>query len=411
MGSIHRVLSETYTLLKSLPRSKGAIFWIILFPIFFYGLEISIWGTPNPPTVSVGVYVADDPTACNAPVNMSRSLVEALKGSGLFRIQYAPSPSVLEDRVRHGRLDAGLIVPENYTCSMLTGVPATLTVLGVRSTWANYSVSVLEAFLSNYNDMVRREVVENATRYVENTGNTTMARLAARWLRFIASPVRVETNMSVPPLLATSGGIKAFYAIGMIGVESLFIGLSVGVSRIVERREDGSLRLVLSSPITSTELLVADTLSGLTAFAISALAVALTSIAVGARYNASPEALAVTALLLALGAIFMIGLGLLLAPLARSSDSVTVIVNSIAFPAMFLGGIIIPADVLPSWASRFAMVFPQSRLTDAVRRLLLYGYAPREALSYALPAIAATVVVYAVGAVVVVRLLERSMEQ
>ncbi len=297
MGSIYRVLSETYTLLKSLPRSKGAIFWIILFPIFFYGLEISIWGAPSPPTVSVGVYVADDPAACNAPVNMSRSLIEALKGSGLFKVYYTSSPSVLEDRVKHGRLDSGLIVPENYTCSILTGVPPTLTIIGVKSTWANYSVSVLEAFMSNYNDMVRWEAVENATRYIENMGNTTTAELAARWLRFIASPVRVKTNMSVPPLLATSGGIRAFYAIGMIGVESLFIGLSVGVSRIVERREDGSLRLLLSSPITSTELLVADTLSGLTAFAISALAVALTSVAVGAQYNAGPETLAITALL------------------------------------------------------------------------------------------------------------------
>lgn len=410
MGRLSRILSESYVLVKMFPRSKSLLFWIIGFPLIFYGLTVAIWGSPTPPTINVGVYSADNPAACNATVNMTKVLVDAMKESGLFKVHMYKSEGEVTGRVKHARLDAGLIVPENFTCAMLKGSAPEIVVVAVRSSWANYSATVLESFVSSFGDNVRRMIVENSTKYIMNYTNKTIAQQAVRWLRFIAEPVRVKANVTVPPLLATAGGVRAFYALGMIGVEALFIGLSVGVSSIVERKSEGSLRMILASPMSGADLLAADTLSALLGFGISGVTIFLVSLAMGARYDLSPGILAVTVALLLLGALSMIGLGLLLAPLARSSEAVTVIVNSIAFPAMFIGGIMIPKDFLPGWAASFAEVFPHSRLLEASRLVLIYGYTPAQAIRYAVPAIIATIVIYVVGALVVMRLLEKSQE-
>ncbi|MCE4628355.1 MAG: ABC transporter permease, partial [Desulfurococcales archaeon] len=232
-----------------------------------------------------------------------------------------------------------------------------------------------------------------------------------RFFAFIEEPVRVEEIRMSPPLLGTVGGVRAYYAISMIGVEILFIGLSMGVFAIIDRKRDRTLSVILSSPIRSWELFLADTLTALAAIGISSLAILLFSLLLGAEYHITPTTAAAVAGLLALSAVFTIGLGLLLAVAARSQESAMVIVNGVAFPVMFIGGIIIPPFVLPESLQRFASAYPLSRLVEAVRQLLVYEKTPGWALSYSLPAVAATIVVYALGFKIYNYLLAKTVEE
>ncbi len=157
----------------------------------------------------------------------------------------------------------------------------------------------------------------------------------------------------------------------MVGVEALFIGFFSGAMVINERKRTGTLQVILSSPMRDWDLLASDTLAALAMVGLSAAAVVSVSLATGAKYTVDASSIAVSALILVAGTLFTIGLGLLIAPLAKTPEGASALVNTIAFSVMFAGGIAIPVFILPESLQVFAEYWPLCRAVVSVRRLLL----------------------------------------
>jgi len=269
----------------------------------------------------------------------------------------------------------------------------------------------VEWFLKGFGDRIREEAVNISIQYIEESGSSgPWKAYAVRWLKFIAEPIKVNRTELAPPLLSSSGGLKAYYALSMIGVEALFVGLFTGALAINERKRSGVLTVILSSPMKDWELLVADTISAIALVGASAATVVAVSLITGAKYMVSPEIVLLAVILYLIGALFAIGLGLLIAPLAKTPEGASALVNAIAFPAMFIGGIAIPTFILPKYLRAFAENWPLGRSIGAARHLLLQLMSPLEAFEYALPAIISTLAIYLIGALVYRRLLWRSLE-
>ena len=413
MGSGSKILSETYVAVKGLLRYKGALFWAIVFPILFYTLMIAIWGGSGIQLARLGVVDYDSPVALpnGTRLSLGEELVKALNDSGLFKVTVVSNVSSLENEIRYGRLDVGLVIPSNFTRRILEATPASVEIVSFNTSDGRLHASILEGFLNGFSNSIRDRSVRMALSYALMYVPENQSSLIVRWFNFIEEPLKVETYSMTPPLLATSGGVKAFYALGMIGVEILFIGLSTGVTSIIDMKREGTLKIILSSPMSPWELLASFTLAGLTVVSVSAAAILVYSLATGARYALNVTTALATTLMLLVAALFTLGFGLLLAPLARSQEAAMALVNIIAFPVMFAGGIIVPSFILPPILKKFASIYPLSRLLEAVRSLLLYGISVKEAIIMALPAIIATVIVYGVGLAVFVRLLERAIEE
>jgi len=179
---------------------------------------------------------------------------------------------------------------------------------------------------------------------------------------------------------------------------------------LIEAKRSGLLRVVLSSPARPWELLASLTLSSLAAVAASAAVVAAVSLAAGAEYRIGRVELLAVAGMYVLASLAAIGLGLLLSALARSPEAATVLVNAVAFPVMFLGGLVVPLENLPGWARLLARAYPLTALVDASRRLALGQATLGEAARVAGAAAAATALLYLLGGLVFHRLLARAAE-
>jgi len=83
-SSFWKIMSEVYVSVKGLIRYKETLFWVILFPVLWYGLMIAVWGNPSPPTVKVGVYNAD---AMDGNGVIGEALVKALNSTGYFKVK------------------------------------------------------------------------------------------------------------------------------------------------------------------------------------------------------------------------------------------------------------------------------------------------------------------------------------
>lgn len=413
MGSLSRILAEAYVSVKGIFRYKGALFWIVVFPLLFYGLMVGIWGNPSVNPVKLGVYNADEAVVLDngTSVSMGDILLKSMNESKLFKITLYSDMDSLTEAVKNGTVDVGLIIPANFTQTIFSMETPTLTIAALKTNWVEYNVQVTSGFISAFGDQLRQRFVEQAKIYSlpHMPGNIT--NIVVRWFDFIEKPLNVETETITPPLLATKEGLRAYYAIGIIGIETLFIGLSVGATSIIDMRREGTLKVILASPMRRWELLASFTLSTLVAVGISSIAIFLFSKVLGADYNISLTAGLTTVLLLVVGALFTIGLGLLLAPLAKSQEAAMAIVNMIAFPVMFLGGFTIPKFVLPASIRAFADIYPLSIAIEAIRDMLTYGKPPTTAITAAVPAIIATIIIYAVGLIVFNKLVARAAEE
>jgi len=409
VSSAWRMLSEVYVFLRGLLRYRATLFWVIIFPVIFYGIMAGIWGSPNPPTIRGGV-VNDDEAV--GSFNMSKVLLSVMNKSGLFKVRVIENTSTIRHLMIHGKIDAGLYIPGNFTESIMHGSPALVKVEYIETRWGSFAGSVLTSFLNRFSGDLRLRLVNTSIKYIQDNPDMpdSIKREAVHWLLFIASPLKVNVSAEKPPLIATRQGLRAYYALSMIGIEALFIGLFSGTETINERKRTGTLRVLLSAPIKSWELLAADTLSALTGILLSAVAVIGFSLATGARYSAPPSKLAIAILMLITGTLSMIGLGLLLAPLARTPEEASVIVNALAFPLMFIGGIAIPPFILPKYLRVFAQNWPLGRAVEAMRASLLFEISTSEALRMGLWSIAASAILYLVGVLVYRRMLNKTIE-
>ena len=408
MGSGWRVLSQAYVAVKGLFRNKGAVFWVIIFPILFYGLMVAIWGSPSYQPVKTGI-VNLDPQQGDSGI--SASLIAAMNKSKLFKIKVYNNTTLMLQDLRHGKISAGLLIPANFSDNLESMRTAVVTVYYTKSPWSTYDKGVVQGFLSSFADNYRKEVLSVSMKYVPQYVPSNVTGFIEDWYKFIGTPISMKAIGYSPEMLATKQGLRAFYAIGMIGVEILFIGLSTGVASIIEMKKNGTLSLLLSSPMRAWEIFTSLTLEVLYAVGISAIAIWLTSILLGAQYHLSTgEALAIITLLL-IGTIFTIGLGLLLAPLARSQEAAMAIVNGLAFPIMFIGGLVIPDFVLPPYLQGFAKYYPLSMTIKGIRDMTIYNATILGALRETTPAIIATIIVYLTGFIVFNKLLARAVEE
>jgi len=411
VGTGNRVLSQVYVSVKHLFRNKGTFFWVIVFPVLFYWLMASIFTSSHGFSVKVGIYNSDvGGKLGNNTINLGKVLLSQLNSSKVFKVVIYNDKESLIRAVKRGNVNVGMIIPSNFTESVLSMSSPTVSVLTVKTEWSNYTVQALFGFLKSFSGHLKERFVQKVKIYMESLPSEE-SNIIIKWLEFIKSPIKFEVNAITPPLLATPGGLRAFFAIGIIGIETLFIGLSVGVSSIIDMKRDGTLRVLLASPMRRWEVLLSFTLAALIYVGISASTIFLFSEATGATYNMSLSDALITAFLLFVGALSSIALGLLLAPLARSNEAAMAIVNGVAFPVMFLGGFFIPRSSIPEYLRFFADYYPLSTIIESIRRMLIYDVPLSEVLQRAMPAIVTTVALYAIGVVVFNKLISRAVEE
>lgn len=413
MGTLSRIMSEPYHTLKSVFRYKGVLFWAVVFPLLLYGIMVAVFGNPGYTTLTAGVIVEDKGVDLGngTTLNLGGILVKAMNESGLFKVKIYNDTSTLSDAVRYGKVDVGLVVPDGFSSNITMMQPAQVRVVVLETQWGDYYESVTEGFLKGFGDSIRDRAIDMGLNYSLQFIPENYTSQVVAFYTFLKKPLEIQIDKHTPPLLATTGGIRAYYALGVIGIEILFIGLSFGVNSIIEMKRDGTLRVLLASPMKNWEIVATLTLSALLAVAISSLSIYLFSLPLGAEYTMNSSTALTTIFLLLVGTLFTIGLGLLLAPLARSPEAAMAIVNSIAFPIMFIGGLTVPTFVLPDVFKKFAEIYPLSLTIEAIRGMTTYSRTPIWAIEKSMPAIIATILVYIIGTLVMTRLLAKAAEE
>jgi ABC-2 type transport system permease protein len=160
-----------------------------------------------------------------------------------------------------------------------------------------------------------------------------------------------------------------FFVPGIIAMAIMTSCLTGALNMNAELRQKGILRKLATTPITPPDWLLSNILYQLVLAVISTTAILLVS------YFVFDVRLAINGWLSAyivLATFAFVGIGMMLTPIAKESESATAIGNAILFPMMFLSGTFFPVEMMPKFLQSFAQVLPLYYINEGLRASMIF---------------------------------------
>jgi ABC-2 type transport system permease protein len=214
------------------------------------------------------------------------------------------------------------------------------------------------------------------------------AEFGAAWRSFLRRRTAVFFTFFFPVIIVlifgvlvqtqpTGGGLFAeppgYYVPGYLAVVVLFTPLSRVGSTVARHREGNRFEKLSTTPLTSTEWLLAHTLVNVVVIGLAALTLlVLVVVVTGASVPIRPATLALVPFV-ALGVALFCGLGALIGRLAGSQDGVIAASNAIALPLLFLSETFVTPALLPAWFQPVTALSPLTYFARGVRALTFSG--------------------------------------
>jgi ABC-2 type transport system permease protein len=321
--------------LKEFSRNRFAMFWTIAFPVFFMLLFGVIFSGGGDSSYRIGVAVED-------PGRIGSALVQAFQNVDILEVTEG-SPDDLLAKLKHGDLNAVVVVPDGVSAAVMSGKTADIEV--------DYDPS------NQVTSQILLTVVEKVLGGVEQGLAGRTALLA----------VQTET------ITATSLRTIDFLVPGILAMAIMQLGLFATAPPLVQMREQQVLRRLGATPLSRTMLLAAQVALRITIGLVqTALIILVGALVFQVQIVGN---LLFLAGFVVLGALSFVCLGYFISTWGKTQEGVNGASQFINFPMMFLSGLFFPVDSMPHWIRPVVDAMPLTYLADAFRQIMV-GAAP-----------------------------------
>jgi len=156
-----------------------------------------------------------------------------------------------------------------------------------------------------------------------------------------------------------------FVVPGLLGMVLFFAATAISPAVAPWEAQARTLERLMSSPVTVPTIVLGDILASF----IFGVLISLVPLIVGLSLGVSISQPLAFALAVILAAFCFSALGLIFSAAPSSLPSTAMMVSSmVKFPLVFISGIFIPLEELPSWAQGIAYISPLTYFTDIARQ-------------------------------------------
>ncbi len=321
--------------MKEFIRDRAALVWTFAFPIFFIILFGAIFSGNSSPSYTVGLVNQD-----NGPV--SAQLAQVFEHDVKpFKVKTSGYASAIND-LKKGGLDLVIVLPAGLSQTVAEGKTAQVEM------------------------------------YFDPSKNQTDAQIEQTIVTQVLDGYNRATSPKAPPLALATNSITShtlrsidYLMPGILAMSLMQLGLFATATPLVSLREEGVLRRLGATPLPRWQLISGQLLMRLTIGMLqAALIIGISVVAFNVKVQGSYLALAGLTLL---GALTFIGMGYLIAALAKSVESANGVSSVINFPMMFLSGVFFPLALLPAFLAPVVRAMPLTYLADAFRQITIGG--------------------------------------
>jgi ABC-2 type transport system permease protein len=342
--------------LTELFRNRLGLVLLIVMPLFMMVMVGFIYPS-NGTITDLKVGVVNEDSGFNN-IFASQSFLLGLQGinnqTHLLVMTNVSSTADLKDMVQRGQLQGGIVIPSNFSQSIMSGEQGTIIIVSDESN-PQISATIQASLSIVFNAMGQQLALQNVLPL-----NTT-------------NPLAVVQPYSIKTQGVISGHPSYFDFIApgimaMTVMMSVMTGLPVAIS---QEKEIGTMDGIMAAPVNRLSILLGKTIAQtgrglIQGVIILALAIGLFGVAI------QGSILLVFALLL-LGVFSFVGLGIVITSFTKDQETAQMMMMTLMFPMMFLSGVFFPIQQMPWYMQAISKVLPLTYAADALRKVMVLG--------------------------------------
>jgi ABC-2 type transport system permease protein len=323
-----RNLKETY-------RDFLSLAFLLGFPLVFMLLFGAIFNGDNGANYAVGVLDEDKTPVSQAFVDEALTSVKALK-----IVKYSDDATAGKD-LQYGDLDAYVVIPAGFGTQVGMNWQGTTANVTLAMTYDESNVQTSQQLVSIVNAVAR-----------------AFARIEVP-VQVTANPIRIDTKITYIDFIAP--GIIIF---------GLLIMIPTSARIMVHDKEKGFLARLLTTPLRPWEFLLG--------YSLCLVVIAIAQIIIFMVFGHWLGMNIVGNIWLAFLIFFLtglcsIGIGMVVASLARTENQAEPLCWLISMPLAMLSGSWFSIEMMPTYLRQVANLFPYAHAIDAARRVLSRG--------------------------------------
>jgi ABC-2 type transport system permease protein len=344
--------------LVDLFRNRLGLVLLILMPLFMMVMVGFIYPSNGNSVSNLPVALVNEDAGYDNSTIASQTFIMGLQQinsqTSMFVLSSASSMSDVKDMIQRGVLDGGIVIPSNFTASILSGEQGTLIIVTDQS---NPQISAtIQAVLSGVFDQMGTQLALHKVQPLNATNPLAVVK-----------PYNVQTE----GVVSGNPSYFDFIAPGIMAMTvmmSVMTGLPVAIS---QEKEVGTLDGMMVAPINRLSIIVGKTL-GQTARGLIQ-GVIILALAVGLFGVTIQGSIFLVFGLLLLGVFSFVGIGIVITSFAKDQETATMLMMTLMFPMMFLSGVFFPIQQMPWYMQDISKVLPLTYAAQALRKVMVLG--------------------------------------
>lgn len=332
------IKTDIYLSIRSWLRSKGTVFWTILFPILLIMIFGGIFSGADNVKYDLVYQDLDDSIE-------SKNFTEFLEETNVFELKKIGKDVDIANHMREEDIAVGLQIPEGFEnliqqikFNPMLKINLTLFNDPSDSTVAPVVTSILSGLINSYNDIIT------------------------------LSPSVV--GMEMKSTLGEDFDFIDFFVPGMIGFTIMTSMVYGSIERNTKFRKDGILRKLLTMPVKRTEWILSKMVFMLFLSFISTFVIMVFgSLVWGLNIQIN-----IFFFIIVICTSFMFtGLGMIIGRFVKDEETADMAGGAITFPMMFLAGTFFPLEQMPEFLQSVAQLLPLYYVNEGLRNAMIFA--------------------------------------
>ena len=323
---------------KSWWRSRGTVFWSLLFPIMLILIFGAIFSGTGSSSYTLYVQNQDHSSA-------TTQMLEGINKTGVLKITMVDDTENVTQYIKDHNIQALIVIPEGFS-----------TQLNKEYT-DPHAESVNLTFYYDPSEAQSTSVIRSILSNIIQTMNMQM------------SQGRNFIGLTEKSSITQNFNYIDFFIPGMIGFTIMQQAIYGSIERNTKYRKDGILRKLLTTPITRSEWILAKmTFMLFLSFLTTAIAIGVGVIVWGVQVNITPLMI----LTIISSSFLFSGIGMIIGRFVKEEETADMAAGAISFPMMFLAGTFFPLAMMPSFLQNVAQILPLYYVNEALRNSMIY---------------------------------------
>lgn len=332
------IFNDFIASMKQWMRSKGTVFWTILFPILLILIFGSIFSGSDEITYEFCVQDLDEST-------YSAQFIDILENISMLDISTVDKDINLTAHMQEEDVVSALQIPNTFGST-------------VEQSFIDHNATVDVKFYFDPSEQTSTSIVRTI---VTNTlQQYNMGITGGRQVIAISEETIIQEEFE----------FIDYFIPGMIGFTIMTSCIYGSIERNTKFRKDGILRKMLTMPVSRTEWILSKMLFMLFLSFLSTTVILL----VGALVWGISIYITIFAFIVIIATSFLFsGMGMIISRFVKEEETADMAGGAITFPMMFLSGTFFPFDQMPAYLQTVAQALPLYYVNEALRNTMIFG--------------------------------------